>query len=129
MPEVKRERSGWRDERLSSLHRTWGWDLPMVDIDWLVTEYDSAMPAAIVEYKNEKAKPADPKHPSYRAIKWLADMAGIPFFACRYASDFSWWLVVPLNEKAKEFLRFRKKMTQEEYIHFMYSVRGKDVSF
>ena len=43
----------------------------MVDIDWLVVEYDQAVPVALVEYKNEHARPVDPTHPSYRALALL----------------------------------------------------------
>ena len=35
MPEVRQERSGWRDMRLSERHRRWGWNCPAVDLDHL----------------------------------------------------------------------------------------------
>ena len=34
MPEVKKERSGWRDLALSLRHKMWGWDCPAVDLDF-----------------------------------------------------------------------------------------------
>ena len=36
MAEVRPERTGWRDEKLSQRHRMWGWDCPAVDIDFLL---------------------------------------------------------------------------------------------
>ena len=56
MPEVRAERTGWRDEELSQEHRKWGFDCPTVDIDFLMLEYDTGRASALVEYKNEHAK-------------------------------------------------------------------------
>jgi hypothetical protein len=44
-----------------------------VDVDALFLEYDSGEPAAIVEYKDMRAKPADPRDPNYKALRMLAD--------------------------------------------------------
>lgn len=122
--EVRKERSGWRDLDFSEHHRTWGWDCPAVDIDFLMIEYDHAKPYAIVEYKNERAKPADPNHPSFRAIRLLCDLARISFFGVRYSSDFLNYKVVPLNGKAKSFLPSRKEMTEDEYKKFLFIIRN-----
>jgi hypothetical protein len=47
-PEVKKERSGWRDLELSGRHRRWGWDCPAVDLDFLFLEYDKGKAVALV---------------------------------------------------------------------------------
>lgn len=128
MPEVKQERTGWRDEALSKRHRSWGWDTPMVDIDFLVTEYDRGQPIAIIEYKNEYAKTQYSSHASYRSIKILCDRADIFFFAVRYASDFSWWKVISLNIKARKFLAADQQMLDEQqYVSFLYKLRGLEM--
>ena len=125
---VRQERTGWRDEALSRRHREWGWDCPAVDIDFLMLEYDAGIPQALVEYKHEWAKLQDPKHPSYRALRYLADKAEIPFFAVRYKSDFSWWSVRSLNDYAKQFIPHSCEMTETEYIALLYEIRGRQYS-
>lgn len=101
---MKDERTGWRDSKLSERHRTWGVNCPAVDIDLLMLEYNKGKASAIVEYKNEHAQEQRQDHPSYRALKDLADRANLPAFAVRYADDFSWWRVVALNARACDFM-------------------------
>ena len=55
--EVKKERSGWRDEGISRRHRLWGVSCSATDIDFLLVEYIYNTPKAIIEYKNEHAPP------------------------------------------------------------------------
>lgn len=127
MPEVRQERSSWRDEKLSERHRHWGWNCPALDIDFLMLEYDAGQPSALVEYKNEHAALQYPTHPSYQALIELGDRAGIPVIACRYADDFKWWRVIPLNQKAKEFVPERKEVTEKEFVTLLYKLRGRDI--
>lgn len=124
---VKEERTGWRDLRLNDEHRKWGWNVPAIDIDQLFLEYDKGKAIALVEYKHEYAKPQWASHPSYRALIDLGNRAGIPVFVARYADDFSWWRVIPLNLHAKKYLDDRAEMSRREYIEFMYYVRGYTV--
>ena len=125
MPEVRLERSGWRDEGLSALHRTWGWDCPMIDVDWLVVEYDKAVPVALVEYKNEHAKPVDPTHPSYRALALMGDRARIPSVVVHYKSDYSLFRPVALNSIAQSKIPTDNVLSQREYIRWIYRLRGR----
>ncbi len=127
LPEVRKERTGWRDKELSARHRRWGWDCPAIDLDFLMLEYDRGKAVAIVEYKHEKASKQYVSHPSYQAIIDLGNKAGIPVFACRYAGDFSWFKVVPLNDQAREHLPKQAKMSEEEYVAFLYRLRGYEV--
>ena len=128
MAEVRPERTGWRDEKLSRRHRMWGWDCPAVDIDFLLLEYDTGKAVALIEYKNENAAPQYPNHPSYRALVDLGNRANIPVLACRYATDFSNFVVTPLNKFAESFVRQSKvKMTESKYISLLYKMREKDV--
>ena len=126
MLEVKQERTGWRDIALSQRHRKWGWDCPAVDLDFLFLEYDRGKAVAIVEYKHEKAAPQFASHPTYQAMIDLGTRADVPVIAVRYAADFSIWKVVPLNEKAKEWLPERKEMTEREWVTLLYNIRGYD---
>lgn len=123
--EVRAERSHWRDEEISKRHRLWGWDCPAIDIDFLVIEYDCGKAVALVEYKHENAKPQLPSHPSYRALVDLGNRAGIPVFAVRYADDFSWWQVVPLNPMARTWIPERQVMTEADWVGLLYRMRGR----
>ena len=126
MPEVRTERTGWRDEGLSRRHRRWGWDCPAVDLDFLFLEYDHGKATAIVEYKNKHAAPQYASHPTYQAMIDLGTRAGIPVLACRYSDDFSLWKAVPLNDAAKKYLPERKDMSESEWVKFLYGLRGYD---
>lgn len=127
MREVREERTGWRDLALSQRHRRWGWDCPAVDLDFLFLEYDHGKATAIVEYKNQHAKPQYASHPTYQAMIDLGTRAGIPVIACRYADDFSWWRVVPLNSEALKFVPKVSMMTEKEWVTLLYKLRGYNV--
>lgn len=121
---VAPERTGWRDQNLSQRHRLWGLALPAIDLDFILIELDRAKPVALVEYKGELSQPQLPSHPSYVALCELGDGAKLPVFACRYAHDFSWFRVVPLNARAKVIVPRRRMMTERQYVTFMYNLRG-----
>lgn len=123
---VRRERTAWRDEALSQRHREWGFNCPMLDIDFLAVEYDTGIPVALVEYKNEHAPKQLATHPSYQALITVGNRAQLPVFAVRYATSFEWWFIVPLNRWAKDVQAERVKMTEREYIGFLYRLRGRD---
>lgn len=126
MREVRPERTGWRDEALSRRHRQWGWDCPAIDLDFLFLEYDKGKASAIVEYKNESAKPQYASHPTYQALIDLGNRAHLPVFVCRYNTDFSQWKVMPLNGLAKIYVPTRMAMTEQEWVQLLYKIRGYD---
>jgi hypothetical protein len=126
--EVKPERSGWRDETISRRHREWGYDCPALDLDWLVIEYDTATPVALVEYKNEHARMATTKEANYRALIKLGDMSGLPVFAVRYASDLSWLRITALNCIARGKVTERSQgMTELAYVTLLYKLRDREI--
>ena len=59
MGSTTKERTGWRDERISQRHRLWGVECQAIDLDFLLveyrSEYDDIRPVAIIEYKHECA--------------------------------------------------------------------------
>lgn len=127
-PEVRQERTGWRDEGLSRRHRTWGWDCPAVDIDFLLIEYDKAEPKAIIEYKSVEAEVQSSKHPSYVALCKVASAAGLPLFAVRYSADYSWWRVMALNALAVRALKgeaWALHFSEADYVEWLYELRGR----
>jgi len=127
-PAVRPERTAWRDQQFSERHRLWGWDCPAEDVDFLMIEYDTAEPRAIMEYKHESARGQTSRHPSYEAISRLADRGRIPFFAVRYADDLSWWIVTGLNGQARGLLGVTAErfFSEIEYVRFLYErIRGR----
>ncbi len=127
MPEVRPERTGWRDLALSRRHRRWGWDCPAVDLDFLFLEYDKGKATALVEYKHENALVQHPTHPTYQAMIDLGNRAGIPVFGVRYAEDFLWWKVSPLNPVAKRWCEKQTTMSEQEWVTLLYRIRGYDL--
>lgn len=122
---VKQERTAWRDEAISRRHRTWGWDCPCIDIDFLLIEYTHNEPIALIEYKNEHAQNINFNSSGYKTLKRLADMAGLPAFNVRYADDFSWFEVVALNAAGVKWVQSYQAMTEAEYVAFLYKLRGE----
>jgi len=124
---TKGERTGWRDKAISFRHRLWGDDLALMDIDgiFLGIEANYQMPIALVEYKHEFTPPQKITQWSFKVLSNLGTIAGLPVFAVRYANDWSWWNVVPINKKAKEKLPQRKEMSEFEYVSFLYGLRGQ----
>lgn len=126
-PIVRPERTGWRDLSLSARHRRWGWDCPAVDLDFLFLEYDKGKAVALVEYKHEQAALQYPTHPTYKAMIDLGNRAGLPVFGVRYANDFAWWRVSPLNGKAREWVSTQTQMTEVEWVMLLYHIRGYEL--
>lgn len=122
---VRAERTGWRDEKLSARHREWGFDCPAMDIDFLLVEYDQRKPIALVEYKHEAAKPQRKSDVGYQVVSKLATDAGLPFFACRYSDCLTSYTVVPINEIAKGIIGQVDGMSEKEWVHFLYYLRGR----
>lgn len=128
------ERTGWRDEEISARHRKWG-ICYAVDIDFLLVEYRAtngdAEPVALVEYKHELAarKTLEESSP-LQALKQLADGygdKGLPFFVVRYPKDFTWILISPVNDAALAIIGEKWKTTEEEYVCFLYELRGLEM--
>lgn len=124
---VRQERTGWRDQALSSRHRLWGYNCPMDDIDFLVCEYDQCKVVALVEYKNQHAKPHFMSNPNIQALIDLANCAQRPFFVVRYADDLSLFRVVPINHIAKRSTAEAVVMSELEYVTFLYELRGRNI--
>lgn len=122
--EPKQERTYWRDGHLSQRHRKWGLAVPAIDLDFILLEYDRGKPTAIIEYKGEHAAPQFPSHPSYLALSHLGEAAGLPVFVVRYAQDFSWWKISPLNNVAKRMLPERVEVNEQMFVTWLYNLRG-----
>lgn len=122
---VRQERTGWRDGQLSQRHRAWGFNCPAVDLDFLMVEYNRGLPCAIVEYKHHGAKmPETFEHPTYTAVWELADRARLPFSVVVYWPE-TWAVRVhPVNERAMQFYKGVRYLTEREYVTSLYKLRG-----
>lgn len=123
-PGIKGERTSWRDGHLSERHRKWGFGVPAQDIDFLLLELDRSKPTALIEYKSEFAGEQYPSHPSYLTLINLGDRADLPVFVVRYAQNFSWWKVIPLNSVAKKMLPERVEVNERLYVTWLYNLRN-----
>lgn len=124
---VRNERTAWRDEWISQRHRLWGADCPAADIDFLAVEYDLAVPVAIVDYKAFQPRDLDLKGASFKALSWLADMAGIPFMIVFYNAKTAVFTVQPVNGAAKRRYRPNQVMSEQEYVASLYTLRKRSI--
>ena len=122
------ERTGWRDEDISRKHREWGFNCPMVDIDFLVVEYNLGAPVAVVEYKHIAAVTPNIQHPTYRALTALADASSIPFFIAVYGKDPWWFTITPVNTHAQALFDFGEVLSEYDYVRKLYMMRSIAIS-
>lgn len=119
------ERTGWRDEAFSKRHRFYGKKLGLVNIDgvWCFSA-GNGLPKALVEFKNENAEPLSRESYEFKVLFNLAQKSELPAFIIRYKSNFSEYMVTPINGKAKIILDKRTIFTELEYVKFEYRARG-----
>lgn len=120
---VRPERTGWRDEKISERHRMWGFNCPAVDLDFLMVEYNLGKPVGLIEYKHDGAQMPNLKHPTYRALTELANLAGLPFFIAFYHNEDWWFRIVPVNDLAKEVYVEQQAMSELEFVTSLYQMR------
>ncbi len=119
------ERTGWRDQELSRRHRRWGFACPAVDLDFVLVEFGPGMPVALVEYKHFSARRVDLEHPTYRALRALADREpAIPFLIARYWPG-SWaFAVQSANPTAEQLFGREHRFSESEFVAALYALRA-----
>lgn len=118
------ERTGWRDQAISERHRLWGVHCTAVDLDLVLVEYHLARPVALVEYKHHRAR-FEPGHANYRALRDLADHAGLPFVIAFYWPDTWSFRVHPMNDAAlRHFEPGQQLFTEREFVERLYRMRS-----
>ncbi len=119
------ERSGWRDADLSRRHRRWGFACPAVDLDFVLVEFGLGLPVAMVEYKHFRARSVDLEHPTYRALRALADREpAIPFLIARYWPG-SWaYAVTSANNTAEALYGPERAYSESEFVGALYELRA-----
>lgn len=123
---VREERSGWRDQRISARHRTWGANCPAADIDFLLVEYNHGMPVMLVEYKLHSAKRPDPAQATYRALAALCNgywQGPLPFCVVFYWPDIWAFRIMPINPAAREHFAADEMLTERRFVERLYRLR------
>jgi hypothetical protein len=108
----------------------YGFSCPATDIDLAVVHQATQQVTALIEYKHYKHR----KHPkAYKgfvngAIVDLADRAGIPCFGMRYWPSKWGYEPHPANSYARTYISTPTRLPEQEYIHLLYKLVGKDLA-
>lgn len=123
------ERTQWRDQKLSERHRAWGFNCPAIDIDFLMVEFHTGKPVAIIDYKRYTGSIKNLNQKSIDAISTLANNSNIPFFVVFYWDDVWAFQITAINNIAKNILLQHnidenKILTEQQYVYFLYKLRN-----
>lgn len=114
-------------------HRTvWGFDCPVVDLDWWVVEYDSELPVLVVDYKNWRAPwpPQTDSNAKALGSLHLPDGRPIPLMFVRYRRDPWTFVVLPGNRRASALWpKWTNGFVMHErmYVGWLYKARGREL--
>ena len=122
--------------QLSDRHREWGDDCPMVDLDFLMCEYNHGVPVAIVDYKYHGARLTQTSVKTYETLSGFYDKGQqqIPFFVARYWPGDWGFKVKPVNDAATAFFERVKpglladsgewvSLTEHQFVWLLYRLR------
>lgn len=124
-PRLYAYEASWYSDR----HRLYGYNAPALDIDFFMIEYDKGLPAALIEAKHINAQNVRLDHPSFRAMKVLADNSKIPFLITYYDPETACYYIVPMNDHARAIPLCDKPrwFTEKNYVKMLYWLRKKNV--
>ena len=132
-----------RDAWLSGRHRLWGRDVPAMDLDFILAEYDRCVPIALIDYNHEHDT-INLESANTRTLVALGDMAGIPAFIVRYGhskqdewwgdvpeDSVPWFQVIPLNVyahgKDMPSNSNNTKLSELVFVTWLYDLRGRKI--
>lgn len=129
---LKNKNTLWDYEIISHRHRDYGWDVPVVDIDFIY--FKNSKPIALIEYKEDSSTfnlDESINHPTIKALNSLTISSSykIPFFLVRYTSyekEINTFVIFPVNKKAKEIVSNSLSLSREEYFSFVRNLE-KDI--
>ncbi len=128
---VKREATGWRDAKLSGRMRAWGWNVPRVDLDFTVCEFDELEPVALIDWKHAgpEQKPLDEleREPGTIVLRKLGDRARLPVFLVLYSSSPWAFVVAPVNAKANATPFPVAPCREPRFVSWLYELRGREM--
>lgn len=121
------------DRELSDRHRDWGHDVPCVDLDFLLCEFNHGIPVAVVDYKFHLADLERTNEYTYSTLGRLYNEHGqqLPFFIARYWPGIWAFKVRPENAAAHDWMhrvypqreQVWIEMTEQEYVSALYRLR------
>ena len=125
----QREAKEWRDEWISERHRTWGYQLPATDIDFMLLEYSGSKPIALIEYKtigSMKYVGTDKVMRGHAPVSNLADMANLPSFIVAYdINSIKFWVWATNNHAELELLGDDyEAISESKFVSFLKGLRG-----
>jgi hypothetical protein len=132
-----------RDAWLSGRHRVWGSNVPAMDLDFILAEYDRCVPIALIDYKHERAT-INLESANSRTLTALGDMAGIPAFIVQYGHSnqdgfwapvpehsVPWFQVIPLNSYAHTAglpsNDNKTRLSELVFVSWLYELRGRKI--
>ena len=101
----------------------WGFNCPAVDLDFLMVEYNLGKQVGVIEYKHARARMPDIRHPTYRALCELADLAALPFMLAFYFPPQWAFRVHPINGVARQNFTDGGLLTERQYVMALYRMR------
>ncbi len=136
-----REKTGKRNLQYSKRHRIYGSKMKMYDLDSVEFDSVTKQPVAMVETKFGYAKTINLCSDEFDCLCNLADRLDVPLLCLVYyplnaqdqlidANDtFSTlvhmqFIVIPVNEPAKKVLPSQCRMTETQWVKFLYRLRG-----
>lgn len=132
------ERSGWRDEKLSRRHRTWGRDIAVTNLDFIASpetmideETNSVFaeiwyrrPVLITDYKSMKPTAVDWDTAALGCLQFMANQCKCAITVVFYSPNYWWFYVVPGNEIADRLYKGGGYLTEFQYVLSLYQLRG-----
>lgn len=123
--DFKEKETQWEHEIISHRHREYGWDVPVVDIDFIYSK--DGIPISLVEYKEDKSYfdlDKNINHPTIQALSLLADKSSykLPFFLVRYkltTNDIDKFYISPINKKSKDIISTTIELDKSKYFSFI----------
>ena len=131
---MREEITGWRDEAISKRHRLYGLNVPAVDIDFMLIEYDTGEPRAFIDYKNRQDLHWQRETSNLRAQSNLYNVNGkqIPFFVVTYETRDWYYKIHPINSSAYAFTESlncsdAQLLKEYDFVRFLYKLRGRQM--
>jgi hypothetical protein len=131
---MREEITGWRDEEISKRHRLYGMNVPAVDVDFMLIEYDTGEPKAVIDYKRRTDAGWKRDSSNLKAMSRLYDVNGnqLPFFVAQYETRDWYYTVHAINAAAQDwFDRLNcsdaQLLKEYDFVRFLYILRGREM--
>ncbi len=122
MPIGNGERTGFRDQQISTLHRKWHQHLGLHDIDNMWIENTLAIPMAVVDYKRSQPYELNASDMLVRVYQNVANALNVPYLLVFYDTT-PVFTVRPMNTYAFTFVDQDTVMSEAEYVALQFRVR------